>query len=163
MPEDGQQIYDALGHAIQRARKAAKRTQQSVADAAGIADQTTLSDYERGRSRIPLDVLRRIEAALDLTPGQLLIDSELVAAKQVPVNTSTQQAINDDHDLDEDAKHTMLFAYDYCVRVSVVDRDTPSPEAVTRAVEAERVRLPQEDAPRPRPGVSPGQPHRRGA
>ena len=54
-----------LARALQDARRRRGFTQQQLARRAGIG-QPTLSNFERGHTRVSLDTLMRILAALDL-------------------------------------------------------------------------------------------------
>ena len=53
------------------ARRAVGKTQAQAARALGINTQT-VSDYERGRTRIPADVLQGLCALYGITPGEFL-------------------------------------------------------------------------------------------
>ena len=59
------QSPSALGRAVRDARRLAGLTQQQLARLAGVA-QPTVSNMERGASRVSLDTLLRILAALKL-------------------------------------------------------------------------------------------------
>ena len=61
----------ALGRALRDARRRKRLTQQQLADLAGVT-QATVSNVERGVSRVSLTTLLRILAALKL---ELLVQS----------------------------------------------------------------------------------------
>lgn len=112
---DARDLYAAIGAEIRHAR--GKRTAESLGDAID-KDQTSISNYERGRGRVALDVLWAIEDELDLQRGQLQVKAGAIAANIVPTNTPVEQAIRDDPRLDDNAKDVVLYAYRYCVSVS---------------------------------------------
>ncbi|MEX3967930.1 helix-turn-helix domain-containing protein [Paraburkholderia sp. EG286B] len=56
MNEKDQEFFIELGERIARARRARGMTQQELAEALGIAQQT-LAHYEVGRSRVPASLL----------------------------------------------------------------------------------------------------------
>ena len=64
-----------LGRAIRRLRKAAGYSQESFADRCKV-HRTYMGAVERGETNISLDSLERIAKALNLSPGQLLLDAE---------------------------------------------------------------------------------------
>lgn len=132
------ETYEVLGQEIAKAR--GKMRQQDLADRAGIADQTTLSDYERGRSRIPLDVLAAIEQALDLRRGELLVRAGIVAADIAPTSTGTEAAITSDPELDDVGRELLLNVLEFVRGKSVVNRfsDEEREEAAWRAERGER-------------------------
>ncbi|MEX3938179.1 helix-turn-helix domain-containing protein [Paraburkholderia sp. BR10937] len=66
-----EQFFRELGERIASARKAHGLTQQQLADALGIAQQT-LAHYEGGRSRVPASMLPMIAELLMLTVDELL-------------------------------------------------------------------------------------------
>lgn len=134
-PVGAEGIYDALGAALRRARGG--RTQTEVAVAAGINDQTTLSDYELARSRVALDVAARIAKVCGTDLGAILVDAGLVQSSQVPTETDTESAIRSDPTLDADGREVVLNVYDYCQRASIVTR----PEGMTREQLAEASRV----------------------
>jgi transcriptional regulator with XRE-family HTH domain len=113
--DEGQDVYDALSREAGRARRAAGRTQGWLA-AEIETDQQTLSDYERGRTRIPLHVVGKIERALNLGKGELLLRAGLVSREAVPAETSTESAIRQDPALDDVAREVMLHVYDFARR-----------------------------------------------
>ena len=59
------QSSSALGRALRDARRLKSLTQQQLADLAGVA-QPTVSNLERGMSRVSLKTILRILAALKL-------------------------------------------------------------------------------------------------
>lgn len=60
-----------LAEKLRAARKAAGFTQARAAEALDMNMQT-ISDYERGRTRVPAETLKRLCALYNLTPGELL-------------------------------------------------------------------------------------------
>ena len=64
-----------LGRAIRRLRKAAGYSQESFADRCKV-HRTYMGAVERGETNISLDSIERIAKALNLSPGQLLLDAE---------------------------------------------------------------------------------------
>ena len=60
-----------IAQKIREARRTAGFTQAEAAAQLGLNPQT-VSDYERGRTRIPSDVLQRLCALYGLTPGEFL-------------------------------------------------------------------------------------------
>lgn len=88
-----------------------------------------VSEYELNRTRIPLDVLGKIEAALDLTRGQLLVDAGVVEARHVPTRTSTESAITEDSLLDDGFKEQMLDFYRFAVERTAAYRRQVVPTA----------------------------------
>lgn len=116
MPDDDDDLYERLGAEIRRARGTMR--QQDLADAAGIPDperpdQTRVSAYELGRGRIPLDAVCRIEEALEMDRGELLVKAGVVSPSSVPVLTGTESAIGADAALDDSAKEMLLGVYRY--------------------------------------------------
>ena len=68
-------LRSKLGHAIRRLRRAAGYSQESFADKCGV-HRTYMGSGERGETNISLDNLERIAKALNMTPGQLLVEAE---------------------------------------------------------------------------------------
>jgi len=68
-------LRSKLGHAIRRLRRAAGYSQESFADKCGV-HRTYMGSVERGETNISLDNLERIAKALNMTPGQLLVEAE---------------------------------------------------------------------------------------
>lgn len=71
MPAKDSAFFQALGSRIAQARKERGMTQQALAEALGIAQQT-LGHYEVARARIAADLLPRLADALDLSLDELL-------------------------------------------------------------------------------------------
>ncbi len=71
MPAKDSAFFQALGCRIAQARKERGMTQQALAEALGIAQQT-LGHYEVARARIAADLLPRLADALDLSLDELL-------------------------------------------------------------------------------------------
>lgn len=71
MPAKDSAFFQALGTRIAQARKERGMTQQALAEALGIAQQT-LGHYEVARARIAADLLPRLADALDLSLDELL-------------------------------------------------------------------------------------------
>lgn len=135
--DEAEWVYDAVGREIRRARGG--RTQTWLGDAIG-ADQGTISDYEVGRTRVPLHVIMQIEQALGLGKGELLAKAEVVDPEQVPIETTTVAAIRQDPDLMDDQKRVMVDLYQTYMRYrtpasvhDMTDRlpadETPAPGA----------------------------------
>ncbi|MCP3706783.1 helix-turn-helix domain-containing protein [Paraburkholderia sp. CNPSo 3274] len=66
-----EQFFRELGERIASARKAHGLTQQQLAEALGIAQQT-LAHYEGGRSRVPASMLPTLAELLMFTADELL-------------------------------------------------------------------------------------------
>lgn len=66
-----EQFFMELGERIANARKAHGLTQQQLADALGIAQQT-LAHYEGGRSRLPISMLPALSQLLMLSFDELM-------------------------------------------------------------------------------------------
>ena len=66
-----EQFFMELGERIANARKAHGLTQQQLAEALGIAQQT-LAHYEGGRSRLPVSMLPAISQLLMLSFDELM-------------------------------------------------------------------------------------------
>jgi len=69
------QFFKAMGVRIAQARKKKGLTQQQMADHLGIAQQS-YAHYEVGDVRVPAFTLPLLGQLLDLTPNELLADSE---------------------------------------------------------------------------------------
>ncbi|KVC93808.1 XRE family transcriptional regulator [Burkholderia ubonensis] len=69
-PSD-ERFFRELGERIANARKAHGLTQQQLADALGIAQQT-LAHYEGGRSRLPVSMLPTLAQLLTLSFDELM-------------------------------------------------------------------------------------------
>jgi transcriptional regulator with XRE-family HTH domain len=66
-----EQFFRDLGERIANARKAHGLTQQQLAEALGIAQQT-LAHYEGGRSRLPISMLPALAQLLTLSFDELM-------------------------------------------------------------------------------------------
>ena len=66
-----QEFFKELGERIANARKANGLTQQQLAEALGIAQQT-LAHYEGGRSRLPISMLPALSQLLTLSFDELM-------------------------------------------------------------------------------------------
>ncbi len=62
-----------LGRVVRRLRREAGYSQESFADKCKV-HRTYMGAVERGETNISLDNLERIAKALNLTPGQLLLE-----------------------------------------------------------------------------------------
>lgn len=103
--EEAQELARRLGVCIKTAR--GERTQAWLAEAIGAGDQSTVSDYEVGRSRVNLDQVVAIEDALGLHRGQLL-----VASGYVPEVQNAEDAIKLDPNLtDRFDRQALLLLY----------------------------------------------------
>lgn len=71
MPAKDSAFFQALGSRIAQARKERGMTQQALAEALGIAQQT-LGHYEVARARIAADLLPKLADALDISLDELL-------------------------------------------------------------------------------------------
>lgn len=71
MNEKDEQFFRELGERVAIARKAHGMTQQQLADALGIAQQT-LAHYECGRSRTPVSMLPALADLLTLSFDELM-------------------------------------------------------------------------------------------
>ena len=98
-----------LGAAIRTTRNAAGITGTALADRLGI-DQSTMSDYERGAVQVSVATLLRIDEALGMVPGSLLIASGLVDADHV--KTDLRLALLT-ADYDEDFRSSLLRLIDH--------------------------------------------------
>lgn len=111
-------VYERLAAAIHSAR--AGHTQGELADAIG-ATQRTVSDWER-TGKVPLHMVPTIEDALKLGRGELLVKAGLVDRRRVPTDTTTQAAIHQDPDLNDEAREALLGLYDYARRATKRER-----------------------------------------
>ena len=66
-----EEFFKELGERIANARKANGLTQQQLAEALGIAQQT-LAHYEGGRSRLPISMLPALSQLLTLSFDELM-------------------------------------------------------------------------------------------
>lgn len=62
-----------VGEYVKELRLAVSRTRQEVADAAGVT-VTSVSGYESGKQRIPIDVFMRIVLFLEQDPAKVVAD-----------------------------------------------------------------------------------------
>lgn len=125
-------MYERLGAVIREVR--GKRTQRWLADAAEV-DQTTLSYYELGKSRIPLDFVQRVEEVLGLEHGEILVRAGLVSPSLMRdrEETATATAIATDPDLEDEARDLMQWMYAYCQRHGRLEREAVEHLAEARA------------------------------
>jgi len=70
-------LNERVGGAIAKARKARDISQTQLGEAIGEA-QATVSDYELGKTTVPIPVVVKIQHALDLGDGALFVASDLV-------------------------------------------------------------------------------------
>lgn len=73
-----------LGERIRFARERAGMTQAELARQIGLADAQSVSNYERGRSEVPRERLRRISAATR-TPIAYFVSEPEVAEEETPL------------------------------------------------------------------------------
>jgi transcriptional regulator with XRE-family HTH domain len=86
------QIYEYIGTALRDRRTAAGRTQQELADAAGLK-RSTLAMIETGRQQVSLDQLIDLSRALQIDYRELLpVPDYLVPARNVRVTLDTMHA-----------------------------------------------------------------------
>lgn len=92
MPAKDSAFFQALGSRIAQARKERGMTQQALAEALGVAQQT-LGHYEVARARIAADLLPRLADALDLSLDELLKGQPTVRlpGKRGPASRIEQQ------------------------------------------------------------------------
>jgi transcriptional regulator with XRE-family HTH domain len=92
MPAKDSAFFQALGSRIAQARKERGMTQQALAEALGVAQQT-LGHYEVARARIAADLLPRLADALDLSLDELLKGQPTVRlpGKRGPASRLEQQ------------------------------------------------------------------------
>ncbi|MFN4324208.1 MAG: helix-turn-helix domain-containing protein [Aeromonas media] len=92
MPAKDSAFFQALGSRIAHARKERGLTQQALAEALGIAQQT-LGHYEVARARIAADLLPRLADALDISLDELLKGQPTVRlpGKRGPASRLEQQ------------------------------------------------------------------------
>ena len=92
MPAKESPFFQSLGSRIAQARKERGMTQQALAEALGIAQQT-LGHYEVARARLAADLLPRLAEALDLSLDELLVGQPTVRlpGKRGPASRLEQQ------------------------------------------------------------------------
>lgn len=92
MPAKDSAFFQALGSRIAQARKDRGMTQQALAEALGIAQQT-LGHYEVARARIAADLLPRLADALDISLDELLMGQPTIRlpGKRGPASRLEQQ------------------------------------------------------------------------
>lgn len=100
---DPDPVYRRIGEAIRSVR--GEMSQDALAEAIG-RDQRTLSGYELGRGRIPLDVIIEIETACGVRRGAILREAGLV-------EDSVEAAIESDPALTAFGRRTVLGFYRY--------------------------------------------------
>ena len=101
---DTVRLAASLGHQLRLARKAHGLSQGQLGRACDDADQTTVSNWEKGS--IPLERIVQVEDALRLPPGTLL-----VRAGYVPDRRSFQAAVLADPTLEESDRQALLKLY----------------------------------------------------
>lgn len=73
-----QRSFGICGVALRRLREAKGMTQLQLAEASGV-DASTINQAERGgRRRVRALTLARLADALEVAPGELLVDAEAV-------------------------------------------------------------------------------------
>lgn len=90
---DQDPVYRRVGEAIRETRGV--MTQSQLADLIE-GEQTTLSDYENARSRVPLHVLPQIEEACGVRAGTILRRAGLVDDDVEAVLESTSTLLPED-------------------------------------------------------------------
>jgi transcriptional regulator with XRE-family HTH domain len=100
------EIATALGAAMREVRQDRHESQVEVARRIGV-DQTVLSKWELGRLLVALDDVERIEDALRLRPGGLLIRAGLV---ELAANR-TEGALEADPFISIEDKRALLHFY----------------------------------------------------
>ena len=73
MNRDERRFLERVGDRVRDLRAAAGHTQAQLADRAGL-HRTFIGSVERGERNVALLSLRRIAAALRVTPAELLVD-----------------------------------------------------------------------------------------
>ena len=101
-----QEIAAALGAAIRDVRLERRESQVTVARRLGI-EQTILSRWELGRILPSLDDIERLDDALRLRPGGLLVRAGLVELAANP----TEAAIEADAIISVEGKRALLHFY----------------------------------------------------
>ncbi|NJS13654.1 MAG: helix-turn-helix transcriptional regulator [Sphingopyxis sp.] len=92
MPAKHEAYFKELGTRIAKARKERGMTQQALADALGIAQQT-LAHYEVGRIGVGIAMLPRLAELLDLSFDEILLGQPTVRipGKRGPASRLEQQ------------------------------------------------------------------------
>ena len=72
-PSPASPLREQLARNLRAARQHAGLTQEQLAERSGL-HQTYLSDIERGKRNVTLDVVERLAAALSVAPLALLAD-----------------------------------------------------------------------------------------
>lgn len=108
LSDEAQALYTALGAEIRRVR--GNKTAAHLADEID-RDQTTVSNYELGKGRIPLDAVWAIEDACNLARGELLVRAQLIAPEHIPVETTVEAAIEADVELDRLDREALKAVY----------------------------------------------------
>ncbi|ULQ47565.1 helix-turn-helix domain-containing protein [Flagellatimonas centrodinii] len=72
-PSPASVLREQLARNLRAARQHAGLTQEQLAERSGL-HQTYLSDIERGKRNVTLDVVERLAAALSVAPLALLAD-----------------------------------------------------------------------------------------
>jgi transcriptional regulator with XRE-family HTH domain len=90
MAPDEQQFLKALGARIAQLRKDQGMSQQAVADALEIAQQT-YAHYEVGRIRMPVSLLPEVARLFGVSTDELLVGQRSGAGKRGPTPKLQQQ------------------------------------------------------------------------
>lgn len=91
MAPNEQQFLKALGARIAQLRKEQGLSQQALADALGLAQQT-IAHYEGGRIRMPISLLPEVAQLFGVTTDELLGRKSGAAGKRGPTSKMQQQA-----------------------------------------------------------------------
>lgn len=95
-----------LGRAIERHRKARAMSQEALEAASGVS-QSSISQWQRGRRGVPnVNHVARLEEALGLRPGTLLIEAGFV---EMP--TTTVEMIRADKALSPERREDLVAMY----------------------------------------------------
>jgi transcriptional regulator with XRE-family HTH domain len=91
MAPNEQQFLRALGARIAQLRKEQGLSQQALADALGLAQQT-IAHYEGGRIRMQISLLPEVAQLFGVTTDELLGRKSGAAGKRGPTSKMQQQA-----------------------------------------------------------------------
>lgn len=91
MAPNEQQFLKALGARIAQLRKEQGLSQQALADALGLAQQT-IAHYEGGRIRMPISLLPEVAQLFGVSTDELLGRKSGLAGKRGPTSKMHQQA-----------------------------------------------------------------------
>jgi transcriptional regulator with XRE-family HTH domain len=97
-PDPTGEVGRRLGEAIVRTRKALGLTGTDLAARIGI-DQSSVSDYERGVAAISVATMLRLDAALALPQGGLLVAAGLVNPDVISTDLRTALLAHPDEDV----------------------------------------------------------------